>query len=58
LSLPPDQQNQTWTDTFKDSDYPNIGGTVHWSEYTAAVPTPINWTNTWFPSPDWTWTAQ
>jgi hypothetical protein len=57
LSLPPDQQNQTWTDTFKDSDYPNTGGTVHWSEYDSTTPNrPNSWTTTWFQN--WDWSAQ
>jgi hypothetical protein len=57
LSLPQDQQGQTWTNTFEDSNYQPTGGTVHWNQYNSSSPNkPNSWTEAWFKN--WTWINQ
>jgi hypothetical protein len=57
LYLPPNQPDQTWTETFNTVQV-NSTGTIHWSGWSNAVyPTPTN-SGTWsdWGFGDWEWT--
>jgi hypothetical protein len=49
LSLPDNQENQTWTSTFYDAQLADYG-TVHFSN---APFTPSRWNSDWFNTWDW-----